>query len=306
VHLAPKVCLGSLLGGLVVLAAEVAPPYDAAVFDAGRANARDEQLLRLFPLEAAKETDVPLPAPVHVLAIGPDWKTLYAQPSRGKNIFQAPKGLLRIQFNPVRISLIPGSAGFVGIVSLAVWPAQDKLLVSGPYMSGSRAVCGVYEFMIADGTARKVLDTASCDLAEAWTYLSISPDNIHAVALHKNQLNLIDLVSGSVRPAGEGFEMAAWSPDGKWIAAREHTKEGKTVLLDAATFVRTRILESTEAQWSPDSRYLLAWKWLMLCGPETYSLEKVDITTGKGSIIESSKCRASGGNGGWLSTGIER
>ena len=29
--------------------------------------------------------------------------------------------------------------------------------------------------------------------------------------------------------------------------------------------------------WSPDSRYLLAFKWLVSSGPETYSLEKIDM-----------------------------
>jgi hypothetical protein len=296
-------CLTCLLAVSEMAGAEAITHYDAAIFDAGARRA--DRRLRLFPLGAAKETDILLPTPVHVLGVARDLRTLYAQPSTG-TIFQPPKGLLKIQFNPARVSLVQGSTGFVAIVSLAVWPTQDRLLVSGPYTDGSKAVCGVYEFGLENGTIRKVLDAASCDLADAWTYLSISPDSNHAVVLHKNELKLIDLVSGSVRPLGDGFEMAAWSPDGKWIAAREHTKEGKTVLLDAATFVRTRILESTDALWSPDSRYLLTWKWLTLCGPETYSLEKVDITTGKASIIESSRCRASGGNGGWLSGGIER
>jgi WD40-like Beta Propeller Repeat len=277
--------------------------YDAVVFDAGPGSV-DQQVLRVFPLGIGKERNIILPVPVHILAIGPDGSTLYARASPGIDVLQPPKrGLLRIDLTPVQMSLIPGSSAFAATISLAVWPSQDKILVSGPYVAGPKAVCGVYEFALADGKIRKVVDAASCDVREAWTHLSLSQDGLHAIAIHRNHLELIDLASGVAKSVGDGFEMAAWSPDGKWIAAREHDRDGRTALIDANTFVRTRTLESTAILWSPDGNYLLRWSWAMPCGSEMYSLEKVNIATGKTSIIESSRCKASGGAGGWVSSG---
>jgi hypothetical protein len=276
--------------------------YDAVVFDAGPSSV-DRQLLKVFPLGSGKELRILLPNPVGILAIAPDGRTLYARPTL-EDMMQPKPGLLKIELNPARESLIPGSAGFVFPAALALWPSQDRLLVSGPYVVGPKAVCGVYEFTPASGAVRKLLDSADCRPSEAWTYPSLSPDGSHAVAIHKNQLDLVDLVRREVKPLGEGFEMAAWSPNGKWIAAREHTKEESVILFDARTFARVRALKKSEVLWSPDSRYLLAWKWQFRCGPEIYSLEKIEVETGKRSIIESSSCKASGGIAGWVSTKI--
>lgn len=221
------------------------------------------------------------------------------QPPRG--------GILRVDLRPVRMRLVPNSERFfVSARGLAIFPEQQKLLISGAYLTRDRATCGVYEPVTATGAVRNLVESPSCDPPEAWTYLSLSRDGRSASAIHKNKLCLIDLERGSITVVGEGFEMAAWSPDGTWLAARERTKEGKTVLFDAASRSRKRVLETTQVMaWSPDSRYLLAFKWLAMCGPETYSLEKINVETGSTSIIESSRCKASGGVAGWVRSGIQ-
>jgi hypothetical protein len=291
--------------GAPLAAAADAVGYDAAIFAPGPTG-RSQQLLRLFPSGFSREVDISLPFPVHVLAISPDGATLYAQ-AVSVDVFQPPKGgLLTIGFNPTTVKTIPGSSGFVATSSLAAWPHEDKLLISGPYVVGNKAVCGVYEFVVPTGTVRKLLDAANCDLPEAWTYLSVSPDGLHAVAIHRRQLELIDLLKGTARSLGDGFHMAAWSPDGKWISVREYTKEDNTVLFDAVTFARARTLDTAEMLWSPDSRYLLSWKALMQCGPDVESLERLDVMTGKSSVIESSLCKAWGGSGGWVSSRIRK
>jgi hypothetical protein len=109
--------------------------------------------------------------------------------------------------------------------------------------------------------------------------------------------------------------MGAWSPDGKWIAARESGRYDKLFLLDALDFSRRRALGGAivaEPTWSTDSRYLLLWKdYLFRCGiypdlepPAT--LETLDVQTGKRSAIRTSQCKITGGPTGWISSEIVR
>lgn len=114
---------------------------------------------------------------------------------------------------------------------------------------------------------------------------------------------LIDLTKDSAKIIGHGFRRAAWSPDGKWIAAQGDIDQ-KVILFDTRTFNQSRTLGQSDVLWSPDSRYLLSWKSQILCGPYFFTLEKVDIKTGDRVAIKSSKCNVIESSGAWVSSEI--
>ena len=89
---------------------------------------------------------------------------------------------------------------------------------------------------------------------------------------------------------------AAWSPDGRRIAA---VKDGKRiVLIDAANLSRQRNLGSgTYPVWSPDSKRPLTRKWEFSCKFMLYgddSVQVIDVDTGKSSLIQCTHCRLHG------------
>ena len=63
--------------------------------------------------------------------------------------------------------------------------------------------------------------------------------------------------------------------------------------------------------WSPDSRYLVRSRLQLRCGisfdiDPPFTLEIVDVESGKRSLIRSSTCKMEGGNTGWLRTDLIR
>jgi WD40 repeat protein len=113
-------------------------------------------------------------------------------------------------------------------------------------------------------------------------------------------LELIDTETKAVQSLGDGYYDAAWSPDGRWIAALGDNGD-HTVLIDATTFDRRRTLPPSEVIWSPDSRSLLASRLHWRCLSQYVgTLELIDITSGKTSIIRSSACQISMLVFGWI------
>jgi WD40 repeat protein len=278
--------------------------YVAAVYSGGPAFV-GEQRLTLFPLDTRKARDIALPFPLGYFVFSSDGKALYAETSTQVPGTRPRAGLLRIEFNPTRVSPVLGGSGFRSSFGLAVSAHQDKLLISGPHWNGARIACGVFELLVKDGSVRQILESSDCHVAEAHSYLSLSPNGTQAVAIHNRSLELIDLARGASKSLGEEFYKASWSPDGKWIAALEYSPQQRTILFDASSFTPRRMLGTTDLKWSPDSRYLLGWKWQALCGPaEVYTLEAIEVETGKSSTIASSKCELAGGVAGWLSSEI--
>jgi WD40 repeat protein len=119
---------------------------------------------------------------------------------------------------------------------------------------------------------------------------------------------------GTTHVVSKDFWIGVWSPDGKWIAVKAN-RDRRLFLLDARDFSKRRSLgntSSSDPEWSPDSRYLLLWKYsLFKCGffldiepPAT--LEVLDVKTGHRSTIHSSGCQLSFGSTGWLSTDIAK
>ncbi len=116
---------------------------------------------------------------------------------------------------------------------------------------------------------------------------------------HNYRLDLIDLAHATTKSLGD-LSRPAWSPDGMWVAAIEWSRE-RLILLDTSDFSHRRHLGPTfETAWSPDSKYLLVWKYHFLkCGfgfdvPPAASFEVVAVESGKRSLIRSSQCQLVG------------
>lgn len=82
------------------------------------------------------------------------------------------------------------------------------------------------------------------------------------------------------------------------------------MLIDSQNTKRRRNLGPTsdsQAEWSPDSRYLLIAKpqWLQ-CGPYLWSLQTIDVQTGKRTGLKSAHCKIYQNATGWLSRKILR
>jgi hypothetical protein len=146
----------------------------------------------------------------------------------------------------------------------------------------------------------------------------LSPDGELAIATvggdqdEPSHLELIDLVHATTKPISGEVEQGVWSPDGKWIAAFAY-RNTKIFLIDASDFSKRTDLGSApwrRPDWSPDSRYLLLWKYqLFRCGvfldvegPAT--LEMLDIQSGRRSTIPNSQCGVEHGWSGWISSKI--
>jgi WD40 repeat protein len=276
----------------------VSYPYRAAIYMSVAGVSQD---LEVFPFDR-EAFRIPMPFPLDAFAYSPDGKALYAAVmSLGPGRPRTP-GLFKIEFNPTRVSLVPGSA-VLGFNSLAVSARQDKIFVAG----GRRGTpCGIFELSLPAGDVRTIVDDSSCNPMSplsSWSYLSLSPDGVRATALGNHHLELIDLVHGKVTVLPDDLTIGAWSPDGKWLAA-VGSKSDKTILLDARTLIRRRAIGSTDLRWSPDSRYLLARKGGLACGPEIGTLEIVDIESGKRTEIKSSRCQIDTSTTGWVSSGI--
>ena len=124
-----------------------------------------------------------------------------------------PPGLIHIEFNPIRISVIQGTAE-LGIFSIASPLSREPIVVSGKY----EGACGLF---VIDrlGQVRMAAQNSSCDYVGSWVRISLSPDGNRVVGYRKPRLEIIDLINGAVRSLGDDFIAAAWSPDGKWLAA---------------------------------------------------------------------------------------
>lgn len=263
-------------------------------------------VLTVFP-ELGNARDVPLPFAVGFVAFGPDGKSLYAaagfdptQPNERR------RGLLKIEFNPTRVTQVLGSLEF-GILSLAISQHEDKIVISGRRVEGGSQTCGVFELSVPGGDVRRVVRSPDCNYRSTWTDLSLSPSGDQAVGLHNHGLELLDLAGGTSKSIGSDFWTGAWAPDGKWIAALEG-KRSRLFLIDPSNISYRRCLGGTGGgvHWSPDSRYLLLFKDQLLCGFYFYSMETLEVATGKRSVVRSSRCKIEGGPSGWVDSGTVR
>ena len=267
-------------------------------------------VLTLFPTDGPQLT-VPLPTKLplnlRVNAFSSDGKAIYVQ-----NASRWSDGIRKIEFNPARQSVIPGSAGLGAIWHLTVLRPSGTILVSGISEKGGNTECGTYEIDPDAGTLRTLRAGAYPNCAGGGG--AISPDGKHILSSTGEELSVIDLSTGAVEVVeglGAGLGQrdvtwrseVSWSPDGRWIAAI--LNHSRIVLIDATDTSKRKNIGAAgngPLEWSQDSKYLLLLKSELRCATSLYfeSLQVLEVATGKRQLIKSSHCEIGPGWLGWM------
>jgi WD40 repeat protein len=252
--------------------------------------------LVMFPLRG-RAVRIPIRSAGGPFVYGPDGKALYSQCSLDPVGSGGPVeiALCKIELRTLIKTAISGSTGLYA-TNFAISDQGDRIFVSG--YRRDQDTCGLFEIAIPGGAMRQVLGQSDKGPKSSWRNLSLSPDGRRAVATRNGRVELIDILDGAVRPLGDELFIAAWSPNGKWLAAVEKGEQGSTILMDAETLTRQRTLGPSELDWSPDSRYLLGFK---PCGPDFGTLEAIDVESGERIVIKSSECQVNQATTGWVS-----
>ncbi|HEY7337833.1 MAG TPA: hypothetical protein VH639_23265 [Bryobacteraceae bacterium] len=306
---------------LGALAAEGAGPsparFDAAAYVSEGIDG-DSRLV-IFP-GVGNESSIHLPLTLRYIAFGASGESLYAtafQRLDEKSFTTAP-GLLKIGLNPVKVSRLPGFDDFDGINSFAVSRAEDKIVFSGARHDGNSRRCGVFEVSLPSGSMHPVLQTPDCIAGGPWRVVDLAPDSQEAVIKDLSRvpgtlvssdprLKLLDLQTAAAMPLEKELWKAAYSPDGKWIAALQLGEHGvsKTFLIDRKDLSRRRDLGLgiDELVWSPDSQFILHAVYRPACIPGGgNALETIEIKTGTRTVLKNSICDAGSGlDIGWVS-----
>jgi len=220
--------------------------------------------------------------------------------------------LVALAIKPGGVSPLLSSMPFVSVYGLAVDASEGMGIISATLERDGVRECGLFRFDIKNGGIEHIVDNLSgrCDdFLSSWSHLSISPDGSRIVGtVGKGQLGIIDLRSRRVEKRWSGTA-AAWSPDGKWIAALTFEAHMQVDLVRSGDLSVQRRLgpdDSGSLEWSPDSRYLLLWD-AGLCGIGTGyvgTLQVLDIKTGQRMSVNSSKCKVDLMTIGWVSDDV--
>ena len=265
--------------------------FSAAVYASSR--------LVVFPLDA-KEFSVPLPLTIRYLAFGASGQSLYATAFTqlsATSLTSAP-GLMKIEFNPVRVNRIPGFEAFYGIDRFAVSRREDLIAFGGARRDAAgTTTCGIYKYAMPSASPQPIVETSNCRAGSPWRVLDISPTTEEALILANRRLARLDLISGAISPLGSQLWGGSFSPDGKWIAALDlggPSTPSRTILIDPKDSDRRRDLgglNDDEVVWSPDSRFILHAVPQPACPSQNpLALETIDIETGKRAVIPNSVC----------------
>jgi hypothetical protein len=188
--------------------------YEGAIYLHGEHS----DSLTIFP---AKGPAVAVSLPFFLVGparFGPDGRSIYGIAADRKSTGRPGHlGISKIEFNPIRATLMPGTSEFA-IKSFAISSRQDRLVILGGMQFSDARRCGVFVVEIPAGNVKQILN-GDCRDQWSWDYLSLSPNGEQAVASHGRRLELIDLVQGTTRSLGGEFYIGAWSPDGKWRRA---------------------------------------------------------------------------------------
>ena len=280
-------CIAQLFGGEL-------SAFAPAFYDPGSVR-DDPPKLHVFPVDAPSFT-LALPFQLGKVAVNPDGKVLYAQrffDPTGPNT-----GLYKIELGPTLATRVAGSKALTSVYGIAA--SSTKIVVSAGYLTGNRVSrCGLYELIFSSRDVHQIVANSDCKYSSSWSSISLSPDSRRIVAVRRHRLELIDTETSAVQSLGDGFYYAAWSPDGRWIAALGD-KGDHTLLIDALTLTKRKTLPPSEVIWSPDSHDILASRPRSLCPSDFGTLELIDIESGKTSIIRSSTCQISMLVFGWI------
>ena len=297
--------------------ARVAPGRYAAAFYATGVGITGDAV-KVFPFEGNVVT-IALPFCLSRPTFGSDGRSVYgANATCHLGVVQETGGLSKVEFNPTRLVPVPGTAPF-RIWSFAFSARGNNLVIAAYRGDANGARCGVFEILLPTGVVKQVL-SSDCSGRSFWDALSLSPEGDLAIATvggnrdDRPHLELIDLVHATTKPISGEVQQGVWSPDGKWIAAFAY-RNTRISLIDAGDFSKRTDLGSApwiKPDWSPDSRYLLLWKYqLFRCGvfldvdgPAT--LEMLDIKSGERSTIPGTECQVEQGSTGWVDTELVR
>jgi hypothetical protein len=265
-------------------------------------------VLSLFPLQGRK-VDVPLSTDLgkHGVVEFVNGRVLFVQ----STVPRVDGSLLKIEFNPLRQTVVPGSTGFGVIWHVTVSNSSGRIYVSGYSNSLGPYQCGSFEIDPTAGTSRTLRSGTSPGCGGAGG--PVSPDGKKAVGYKGKELGIVDLQTGAVQAVngvsagnlpdfGSWTSDGSWSPDGKWLAA---VSGGKVILIDAMNPSHHRSLGAAGDAglvWSPDSKYLLLQRSQLSCGllSMSESLEALEVGTGKRTMIKSSHCEVYAGWHGWV------
>jgi len=287
-----RACLWAVIVGVTSWAGQPAtagsPSFVPAFIQLGTSPPQ----LILLPLDGPESTVLlPSEPPMRIVPTGSslDGKAIYAESLNHEGIY-------KIEFHPIRATVIPGSAGMGMVQCLTVSPSSGRIIVSSLSLDG-----GILEIDPVAATNRRLPNGQPSSCGGAGGFLS--PDGKRAIRKNGNQLDLVDVWTGASRaiaPANIDTS-CTWSPNGQSIAC---VVNGEITAIDASDPSRRRNLGKVigPVEWSPDSKYLLFRTSQLSCLLTLYfdSLEVLDVDTATRTLVKGSHCRISGGSYGWM------
>jgi hypothetical protein len=264
-------------------------PYSPAFVDS------HPRVMHIFRFSGGEEEPA-LPADLAPVIYAPDGKSLYGFQSRTR------PGLLKLDLDTMKLSVVPGSTGLPGAAGVAISPDEQRIILSGNYDIGGSTTCGLFELRPTTGNLSLLVENSDCGPEKGlsmWMDLSLSADGERVVVRSRSGMRIIDLVKRTITPLSEEYAAGAWSPDGRWLSVVEAVGQQRTILLDAKTLKGERTLGNSTARWSPDSRYLLALA-PDSCGPYWFTFQVLDVATGQRLAVSGSRCKVNLNTEGWV------
>jgi hypothetical protein len=121
--------------------------------------------LQVFPFDGSAY-ELPLPSALSYVSFPEDANSVYGL---GVPTEERPAGLIHVEFNPIRVSVIQGTAE-LGMFSVASPLSRPPIVVSGKY----KGACGIF-LIDRLGQVRMAAQNSNCDYVGSWVRLSLSP-----------------------------------------------------------------------------------------------------------------------------------
>lgn len=287
--------VGALAAAISLLSAQagaVSPPearrFEAAHFDVDAVS--------VFPRngrEFAFELPRSVPATVNLIGFASNGRSAYIQVPAADRLHVSDE-LVRVDFSPVGLAPVPGSAGLGDIISVA-----DSIFGNLFVGAMGRGVCGVFEIDTSTGTNHPIM--AGPRRGGGGCVTQVEPNGKHVLMPDDMGFRVLDSVTGKVEFRGSG--RGTWSPDGNWLAS---AGKSKITVFNARDFsVRGRFGASSvdgHLVWSPDSKRILFVRKERRCflQDDFESIAMLDIETGKKGVISSSHCAVTNSQIGWI------